>query len=66
MKKLAIFAHPDLGKSSVSATWINEFAQHTDITIHKLSESHKGYAFDIKQEQQLVKEHDRILIVIPL
>ncbi|MCL1954017.1 MAG: NAD(P)H-dependent oxidoreductase, partial [Firmicutes bacterium] len=31
-----------------------------------LSESHKGYAFDIKQEQQLVKEHDRILIVIPL
>jgi len=66
MKKLAIFAHPNLGESSVSATWIEQFSAHGDITVHKLAENNTGYVFDVAKEQQLIRDHDRILIVSPV
>ncbi|MCL2520477.1 MAG: NAD(P)H-dependent oxidoreductase [Spirochaetaceae bacterium] len=66
MKKLAIFGHPDWASSQVSAAWFKYFEQQGDITLHKLINAQSNWCFDVAAEQQLLANHDRIILIFPI
>lgn len=65
MKTLIIIAHPHLDKSVINRRWMEALMGH--VTIHKLYESYPdGTPINIRHEQSLIEQHDRIIFQYPL
>ena len=68
MKTLILFAHNDLSKSMVSKNWMQHLQSKNlnDTTILSLDSLCKDGNFDSKSQRQVIRQHDKILIVFPL
>lgn len=65
MRVLVVSGHPDLNRSRVNAEFLEQLSE-SSVTIHRLSENHRHYEFDIAREQDLLRKHDRIVFLFPL
>jgi len=67
MKKvLVIFAHPAISKSRIHRRLINSVNNQHGITVNNLYENYPDFYIDIIKEQQLLIEHDIIVLQHPL
>ncbi|MGW4564595.1 NAD(P)H-dependent oxidoreductase [Streptomyces sp. NPDC004561] len=64
-RTLAIVAHPDLASSRITARLTEAIADLEHVTVHDIAAAHPGHRFDIAHEQQLLREHDRIVWQFP-
>ncbi len=62
---LILFAHPALEKSRVNKRLIRAVENIDNITLHDLYEEYPDFDVDIKREQQLLIEHDLIILHHP-
>jgi len=74
-KILALSVHPnlsgnftngDIKKSFASNIILDELESHSEITIHKLGEEYPDYNIDVKREQDLLANHNHILLIGPI
>jgi len=65
MKPLVIVAHPNLTQSKVHKRWLQELQNHPEITVHNLFATYPNWIIDVAKEQQLLNEHDRIVLQFP-
>lgn len=65
MKVLVIVAHPDIEKSIVNKTWVEELKKYDEITVHELYQQYPDEQIEIEREQKLCEEHDRIVWQFP-
>ncbi|WP_088049457.1 NAD(P)H-dependent oxidoreductase [Virgibacillus dakarensis] len=65
MKTLVIVSHPDLLESSSQQFFLNWAKGNTDITVHHLEDTYPDGNINVKKEQSLLVEHDRILFQFP-
>jgi glutathione-regulated potassium-efflux system ancillary protein KefG len=64
MKTLVIVAHTNLEQSMVNRTWMNRLQQEENVTVHNLYALYPTFEIDVKKEQQLLLEHDRIVLLV--
>ncbi|RXJ68886.1 general stress protein [Halarcobacter ebronensis] len=65
-KTLIILAHPNFEESRLNKTLINTIKNEKNITINNLYSEYKSFdKIDIKREQTLLLEHDRIVFQFP-
>jgi glutathione-regulated potassium-efflux system ancillary protein KefG len=60
-KILILFAHPALEKSRVHSTLLNSISNINGVTVNDLYEQYPEFDIDVKQEQQLLIDHDIIV-----
>jgi putative NADPH-quinone reductase len=65
MKTLVILTHPNFEQSIVNKRWIEALQGKPDVTIHSLYEAYPSEQIDVEREQQLMIEHDRIVLQFP-
>jgi glutathione-regulated potassium-efflux system ancillary protein KefG len=65
MKTLVIVAHPNLEQSKVNRTWMTRLQQEENVTVHNLYAHYPTFEIDVEKEQQLLLEHDRIVLQFP-
>ncbi|MCD5002637.1 NAD(P)H-dependent oxidoreductase [Enterococcus saccharolyticus] len=65
MKTLIIISHPDIQDSSSQRFLQESLPQSVDITVHHLEAVYPDGKIDIQREQQLLREHDRIIFQFP-
>jgi glutathione-regulated potassium-efflux system ancillary protein KefG len=65
MKTLVIVAHPNLEQSKINRTWMNRLQQEESVTVHNLYAQYPTFEIDVAKEQQLLMEHDRIVLQFP-
>ncbi|GAA0374960.1 NAD(P)H-dependent oxidoreductase [Bacillus horti] len=67
MKTLVIVAHPHLNEGSrANLKKVEALKAQPEITVHSLYESYPNWAINVKQEQQLLLAHERIVLQFPL
>lgn len=70
MKTLIVVGHPNLEKSRINKAWTKTLLNELDsknFKIHILSESVLDHnSFDLKKEQELIEQYDRIILQFPL
>ncbi|HMO58984.1 MAG TPA: NAD(P)H-dependent oxidoreductase [Roseiflexaceae bacterium] len=62
---LILFAHPALEKSRVQRRLIREVPDLADITFHDLYEAYPQFAIDVQHEQELLRNHDILILQHP-
>lgn len=65
MKVLVLVFHPDLRASRVNAAWVRALQADGRVTIHRPCEEYPDWRIDVPREQQLLREHDRIVLQHP-
>lgn len=67
MKTLIIVSHPNVDESSSQQFLIHSLPEDesSDITLHILEQTYPDGIIDIETEQNLLKEHDRIIFQFP-
>ena len=65
-KTLILFANPALEKSRVNKVLIEGVRKLKNVTFNDLYEEYPDFQIDLKREQQLLLEHDRIIWHHPL
>ncbi|WP_080147173.1 NAD(P)H-dependent oxidoreductase [Marinilactibacillus piezotolerans] len=65
MKTLILISHPNLEESSSQQFLVQSLPESTEITVHYLEGAYPDGQIDIKKEQELLKQHDRILFQFP-
>lgn len=65
MKTLVIISHPDLINSASQQYFLSSLKGNNDVTIHHLEATYPNGEIDVKAEQQLLKQHDRIIFQFP-
>ncbi|TDQ40360.1 NAD(P)H-dependent oxidoreductase [Aureibacillus halotolerans] len=66
-KTLVIEAHPHLHDGSrANLCRVEALRSHSNITVHSLYEVYPDWTIDTKDEQQLLLDHDRIVLQYPL
>ena len=65
MKTLVIVSHPDILESSSQQFFLSAIHDRTDVTIHHLESVYPDGNIDVKKEQTLLREHDRIVFQFP-
>lgn len=65
MKTLVIIAHPNLGGSKVNKTWMSFLEKEENVTVHDIYNFYRDDKIDVSKEQELVKNHDRIVFQFP-
>jgi putative NADPH-quinone reductase len=65
MKILVIVAHPNLSASQANKRWTEVIEKENGVTVHRLYEIYPDWNIDVKREQQLVEDHDRIILQFP-
>ncbi len=65
-KVLIQFAHPALEKSRVHRALLHTLRQATDITFNDLYERYPDFDIDVAYEQQLLEQHDIVVLQHPL
>ena len=64
---LVIVTHPDIAHSVVNKRWLEQLQQSPDrVTIHQLHAQYPDGKIDIAAEQQLLLDHDNIVLQFPL
>lgn len=67
MKTLVIVAHPHLNDGSrANLIRVRNLQLHPAIKVHELYSTYPDWFIDVKREQQLLLEHDRIVLQFPL
>ncbi|PWK06997.1 NAD(P)H-dependent oxidoreductase [Tumebacillus permanentifrigoris] len=66
MKVLVLVAHPNFEGSRVNQRWAQELEAHENVTVHNLYQVYPDGAIDVAREQQLLLDHDRIVLQFPL
>ena len=65
-KTLIVLVHPDMENSVINKRWLKELEQFPEqFHVHQLHKMYPDQQFDIKAEQKLVEEHDRIIFQFP-
>jgi glutathione-regulated potassium-efflux system ancillary protein KefG len=64
-KILVIVAHPELEQSRVNKRLAAELELHEHITVHRLYDAYPHGVIDTVREQQLLLDHDRIVLQFP-
>lgn len=64
-KLLVLFAHPALEKSRVHAALIKGIREIPGVTFHDLYEAYPDFDVDVPREQQLLLDHDYIILQHP-
>ena len=62
---LVLFAHPAFERSRVNRALVDEIRGVDNITVHDLYEAYPDFQIDIKREQQLLLQHDIIVLQHP-
>jgi len=62
---LVVFGHPQFEISRANSCFLSAL-RSSDCHLHLLEKSHNNYEFDVTHEQQLLMEHNRIVLVFPL
>lgn len=65
MKTLIILSHPTVDESSSQQFLIHSLPEGESITLHVLEQTYPEGIIDVKKEQALLREHDRILFQFP-
>lgn len=69
MKTIVIVGHPDLSTSVVNRAWVDALRpfEGENLKVHRLDEVLKeDGTFDLKSEQRLLENYDRIVLQFPL
>lgn len=69
MKTIVIVGHPDLSNSVVNRAWVEALRPYEgeNIRVHLLNEAlREDGTFDLKKEQDLLEQYDRIVLQFPL
>ncbi|WP_170158537.1 NAD(P)H-dependent oxidoreductase [Aquisalibacillus elongatus] len=65
MATLVIIAHPSMEESVINKHLKQTIMNETDITVHDLYEKYPDEQIDIKREQHLLEEHNRVIFQFP-
>lgn len=66
MKTLAIIVHPNLNDGSVVNNRLKDILTEAEnVTIHDLYAAYPNGDIDVNREQQLLAEHDRVILQFP-
>ncbi len=65
MRTLLILSHPDIQNSATQQFLIESARQLPEVTLHHLESSYPDRHFDLLKEQQLLRDHERILFQFP-
>lgn len=65
MKVMVIVAHPDIEKSKGNRRRIQELQRYPEIKVHQLYKEYPDYRINVKKEQELLTQHDRIVFQFP-
>jgi len=65
-RTLVIVAHPDLTKSRANAIRLAEIEGVDHVTVHNLYQEYPDFAIDVAREQQLLREHDTVILQFPV
>lgn len=66
MKTLVIIIHPDLKNSVVNKRWIEELKKYPEkYTLHNLHAAYPDGRIDVKKEQELLAQYERIVFQFP-
>lgn len=66
VKIMAILAHPDLNASRANQALCLELQRSGGVLLHDLYGAYPDWEIDVEQEQQLLLEHDRVILQFPL
>uniref|UniRef100_A0AAU3GYK6 NAD(P)H-dependent oxidoreductase n=1 Tax=Streptomyces sp. NBC_01401 TaxID=2903854 RepID=A0AAU3GYK6_9ACTN len=64
-RTLVLVAHPDLASSRITARLAEAVSGLADVTVHEIGPAHPDGRFDVAGEQQLLRDHDRIVWQFP-
>lgn len=64
-KTLVVVTHPHLEQSRINKRLVQELEARGEVTVHKLYDVYPDERFDVRQEQQRLEEHDRIVLQFP-
>jgi len=64
-RTLVLVAHPDLASSRITAGLAGAVSDLAHVTVHEIGPARRDGRFDIAREQQLLREHDRIVWQFP-
>jgi putative NADPH-quinone reductase len=66
MKTLIVVIHPDLKNSVINKRWIEELNKYPDLyKVHSLYDAYPNGELDVKAEQALVEQYDKIVFQFP-
>ncbi|KEO82293.1 NAD(P)H-dependent oxidoreductase [Tumebacillus flagellatus] len=66
MKTLVLLAHPNLEESRINQRFAKELETLPNVTLHALYDVYPDEKIDVAREQQLLLDHDRIVLQFPL
>lgn len=68
MKTLVIAVHPNLAESRIHRAWLTTLRgqKNSDLTVNDLYSRYPDEKIDVRGEQALLREHDRIIFEFPL
>jgi glutathione-regulated potassium-efflux system ancillary protein KefG len=66
MRILVLFAHPAFHKSKVNKILVDGLADMEGVTFHDLYQAYPELEIDVKREQELLLNHDVIILQFPL
>ena len=65
MKTLIIVSHPELDESGSQQYLLSSIPKEAPVTVHPLEKTYPDGQIDVQKEQELLREHDRILFQFP-
>lgn len=65
MRTLVIITHPSMEESKINAFLKQVLVEHDGFTVHDLYEQYPDEEVNIKKEQQLLLEHERVIFQFP-
>lgn len=65
MKTLVLVFHPNLSESRLNRRWAHEMEQQEGVTVHRVYEAYPTEEIDVRAEQKLMEQHDRIVLQFP-
>lgn len=65
MKTLVIISHPEIMESGSQQYLLSSIPENKDITVHHLDSVYPDFNIDVEKEQNLLKEHERIIFQFP-
>jgi glutathione-regulated potassium-efflux system ancillary protein KefG len=68
MKTLVIAVHPNLEESRIHRAWLATLRsqKNPDLTVHELYSHYPDEKIDVRYEQALLRDHDRIIFEFPI
>ncbi len=66
MKTLVIVTHPNMKKSTINRKFAEEAAKLENVDVHDLYATYPDWNIDVKKEQDMLLDYDRIVFQFPL